>query len=106
MWWQRLQAGQRIVEDWQRIIQVHTLVLSPREDMYTWLKYASLCRKNGSLVFTNVHNKLHPRTRRLRIPVHIFLASRYPMKKFPRSKVPGDKFPGNQIPASLKVNSI
>lgn len=49
MWWQRLQAGQRIVEDWQRIIQVHTLVLSPQEDMHTWLKYASLCRKSGSL---------------------------------------------------------
>lgn len=53
MWWQRLQAGQRIVEDWQRIIQVHTLVLSPQEDMHTWLKYASLCRKNGSLMLSH-----------------------------------------------------
>ncbi|XP_063975702.1 serine/threonine-protein kinase mTOR [Diachasmimorpha longicaudata] len=49
MWWQRLQGGQRIVEDWQKIIQVHTLVVSPQDDMYTWLKYASLCRKSGSL---------------------------------------------------------
>ena len=49
MWWQRLQAGQRISEDWQRIIQVHSLVLKPHEDMHTWLKYAALCRKSGSL---------------------------------------------------------
>lgn len=49
MWWKRLQGGQRLVEDWQRIIQVHSLVLSPHEDVHTWLKYASLCRKSGSL---------------------------------------------------------
>ncbi|OXU22583.1 hypothetical protein TSAR_001785 [Trichomalopsis sarcophagae] len=49
MWWERLQGGQRIVEDWQKIIQVHTLVISPQDDMYTWLKYASLCRKSGNL---------------------------------------------------------
>lgn len=53
MWWQRLQAGQQLAEDWQRIIQVHSLVLSPQEDMHTWLKYASLCRKSGSLVSNN-----------------------------------------------------
>lgn len=49
MWWKRLQGGQRLVEDWQRIIQVHSLVLTPQEDIHTWLKYASLCRKSGSL---------------------------------------------------------
>lgn len=49
MWWKRLQGGQRLVEDWQRIIQVHSLVLSPHEDIHTWLKYASLCRKSGSI---------------------------------------------------------
>lgn len=48
MWWERLQGGQRIVEDWQRIIQVHTLVVNPQEDVQTWLKYAALCRKSGS----------------------------------------------------------
>lgn len=49
MWWNRLQGGQHSVEDWRRIIQVHSLVLTPHEDMHTWLKYASLCRKNNSL---------------------------------------------------------
>lgn len=46
MWWERLQGCEQRVEDWQRIIQVHTLVISPHEDMHTWLKYASLCRKS------------------------------------------------------------
>ncbi|CAH0563403.1 unnamed protein product [Brassicogethes aeneus] len=49
MWWQRLQSGQRLAEDWQRIIQIHSLVLRPHEDIHTWLKYASLCRKSGSV---------------------------------------------------------
>ncbi|KAJ8979409.1 hypothetical protein NQ317_015841 [Molorchus minor] len=49
MWWQRLQGGQRLVEDWQRIIQVHSLVLDPHDDVHTWLKYAALCRKSGSM---------------------------------------------------------
>ncbi|XP_046866622.1 serine/threonine-protein kinase Tor-like [Drosophila willistoni] len=49
MWWKRLQGGQRLVEDWRRIIQVHSLVVKPHEDIHTWLKYASLCRKSGSL---------------------------------------------------------
>ncbi|PNF25178.1 Serine/threonine-protein kinase mTOR, partial [Cryptotermes secundus] len=53
MWWDRLQGCQRVVEDWQRIIQVHTLVVSPQEDMYTWLKYAALCRKSGRLMLSH-----------------------------------------------------
>lgn len=56
MWWARLQGGQRLVEDWQRIIRVHRLVISPIDDMHTWLKYASLCRKSGSLMLS--HNTL------------------------------------------------
>ncbi|KAG8279048.1 hypothetical protein J6590_008066 [Homalodisca vitripennis] len=53
MWWDRLQGCQRVVEDWQRIIQVHTLVVSPQEDMFTWLKYASLCRKASRLMLSH-----------------------------------------------------
>ncbi|KAH8375520.1 target of rapamycin [Drosophila serrata] len=49
MWWKRLQGGQRLVEDWRKIIQVHSLVVKPHDDIHTWLKYASLCRKSGSL---------------------------------------------------------
>ncbi|XP_058826350.1 serine/threonine-protein kinase Tor [Topomyia yanbarensis] len=49
MWWDRLLGGQRLVEDWQRILQVHSLVVHPANDVRTWLKFASLCRKSGSL---------------------------------------------------------
>ncbi|KAJ2945766.1 hypothetical protein O0L34_g608 [Tuta absoluta] len=47
-WWIRLQGGQRLVEDWRKILQVRSLVLTPQEDMATWLKFASLCRKSGA----------------------------------------------------------
>lgn len=46
-WWQRLQGCQRQVEDWQKILQIHSLVLSPYEDMKAWLKFAKLCEKNN-----------------------------------------------------------
>ena len=49
MWWQRLQGCQRAVEDWQRVLQLRSLVLTPQDDQRTWLKYASLCRKSGRL---------------------------------------------------------
>ncbi|KAI0238229.1 Serine/threonine-protein kinase mTOR [Lamellibrachia satsuma] len=53
MWWDRLQGCQRVVEDWQRILQVRSLVVTPQEDMKTWLKYASLCRKTRRLALSN-----------------------------------------------------
>ncbi|XP_041480411.1 serine/threonine-protein kinase mTOR-like [Lytechinus variegatus] len=53
MWWDRLQGCQRNVEDWQKIIQVRSLVISPHEDLRTWLKYASLCRKSGRMVLSH-----------------------------------------------------
>ncbi|KAG7259355.1 hypothetical protein CRUP_032805 [Coryphaenoides rupestris] len=44
---------QRIVEDWQRILMVRSLVINPHEDMRTWLKYASLCGKSGRLALAH-----------------------------------------------------
>ncbi|KAM5132577.1 serine/threonine-protein kinase mTOR [Mantella aurantiaca] len=52
-WWDRLQGCQRIVEDWQKILMVQSLVVSPLEDMRTWLKYASLCSKSGRLALSH-----------------------------------------------------
>lgn len=48
--------------------QVHTLVISPHEDMHTWLKYASLCRKSQRYMLSHktlvmllgVDPSLHP----------------------------------------------
>lgn len=34
---------------------VRSLVISPHEDMRTWLKYASLCGKSGRLVSTLIY---------------------------------------------------
>ncbi|XP_046969780.1 serine/threonine-protein kinase Tor-like [Vanessa cardui] len=48
-WWTRLQGGQRLVEDWRKMLQIRSLVLTPREDFKTWLKFASLCRKTGAI---------------------------------------------------------
>lgn len=47
-WWNRLSKGcQKIVEDWQKILRVHSLVLTSYEDRRSWLKFASICQKVG-----------------------------------------------------------
>ncbi|KAI8458016.1 atypical/PIKK/FRAP protein kinase [Phakopsora pachyrhizi] len=48
-WMKRLKGCQRDVEVWQRILKVRALVLSPREDVGMWIKFAGLCRKSGRL---------------------------------------------------------
>ena len=45
----RLKGCQRDVEVWQRILKVRALVLTPREDVGMWIKFARLCRKSGRL---------------------------------------------------------
>lgn len=47
MWQDRMEGTKRKVEVWQSLLAVRTLVLPPTEDMETWLKFASLCRKSG-----------------------------------------------------------
>ncbi|XP_044490228.1 serine/threonine-protein kinase TOR-like isoform X2 [Mangifera indica] len=47
MWTERIQGAKRNVEVWQALLAVRALVLPPTEDIDTWLKFASLCRKNG-----------------------------------------------------------
>ncbi|KAJ0077888.1 hypothetical protein Patl1_37303 [Pistacia atlantica] len=47
MWTERIQGAKRNVEVWQVLLAVRALVLPPTEDIDTWLKFASLCRKNG-----------------------------------------------------------
>ncbi|TMW61633.1 hypothetical protein Poli38472_010696 [Pythium oligandrum] len=59
MWQARLQNGcTRVVDVWQQILAVRSLILTPQEDIDTWLQFASLCRQSGNLsmslkVFTN-----------------------------------------------------
>ncbi|OIW11181.1 hypothetical protein TanjilG_22988 [Lupinus angustifolius] len=49
MWTQRIQGAKSNVEVWQALLAVRALVLPPVEDIETWLKFASLCRKNGRI---------------------------------------------------------
>lgn len=49
MWNERIQGAKRNVEVWQALLAVRALVLPPTEDVDTWLKFASLCRKSGRI---------------------------------------------------------
>ncbi|RID56915.1 hypothetical protein BRARA_F00328 [Brassica rapa] len=49
MWTQRIQGSKRNVEVWQSLLAVRALVLPPTEDVETWIKFASLCRKSGRI---------------------------------------------------------
>jgi hypothetical protein len=37
------------VQVWQVLLAVRALVLPPTDDVETWLKFASLCRKSGRI---------------------------------------------------------
>ncbi|PSS02733.1 Serine/threonine-protein kinase [Actinidia chinensis var. chinensis] len=49
MWNERIKGTKRNVEVWQALLAVRALVLPPTEDVETWLKFASLCRKSGRI---------------------------------------------------------
>ncbi|KAL1936471.1 hypothetical protein VTP01DRAFT_605 [Rhizomucor pusillus] len=46
-WMKRLEGCERNVEVWQRILRVRAMVMSPKDDMEMWIKFANLCRKSG-----------------------------------------------------------
>lgn len=48
-WMKRLKGCQREVEVWQRILKVRALVVTPRENVGMWIKFAGLCRKSNRL---------------------------------------------------------
>jgi hypothetical protein len=52
MWAARLNGCQRNVDVWQQILAVRSLVVGPKEDIPTWLKFAALCRKSGRLALS------------------------------------------------------
>ena len=49
MWKERLSGCKRVVEVWQHLLAVRSLIVSPHEDIDTWLQFASLCRAQGNL---------------------------------------------------------
>ena len=49
MWNQRMKGTQADVDVWQQMLSVRSLVVPPRDDIRTWLKFSSLCRKSNRL---------------------------------------------------------
>ncbi|KAI6701523.1 hypothetical protein NL676_015847 [Syzygium grande] len=49
MWTERIKGVKRNVEVWQGLLAVRALVLPPAEDIETWLKFSSLCRKSNRI---------------------------------------------------------
>ncbi|KAJ6818004.1 serine/threonine-protein kinase TOR [Iris pallida] len=49
MWNDRIQGAKHNVEVWQALLAVREIVLPPCEDIESWLKFASLCRKSGRI---------------------------------------------------------
>lgn len=47
LWSRRLQGCRKNIEHWQRILLVRSLVLSQSELRPMWVKFASLCRREG-----------------------------------------------------------
>ncbi|EQC27376.1 FKBP12-rapamycin complex-associated protein [Saprolegnia diclina VS20] len=52
MWQTRLTGCKRVVDVWQQLLAVRSLVLAPHEDIETWLQFASLCRQSGNLALS------------------------------------------------------
>lgn len=48
-WTRRLKGCQSNVEVWQRMLKVRALVISPKENIDMWIKFANLCRKSGRI---------------------------------------------------------
>lgn len=48
-WNKRLLGCQKSVDIWQRALKVRSLVITPKQDMHIWIKFANLCRKSGKL---------------------------------------------------------
>lgn len=47
IWDKRLRGADRSISTWRSILSVRSLTLTPQEDQANWIKFASLCRKNG-----------------------------------------------------------
>lgn len=45
----RLDGCNREIDTWQRILQIRSMVLTPKDDMKTWLQFADLCRTSDRL---------------------------------------------------------
>lgn len=72
-WHHRLAGCERKIDTWQDVLRVRSLVLSPLDNVDSWIKFSSLCRRNGrndlshktmtNLLGVNTHgNHINPLT--------------------------------------------
>ncbi|KAL3309051.1 hypothetical protein Ciccas_012407, partial [Cichlidogyrus casuarinus] len=48
-WYNRLLGCQSLVQEWNLILLVRSLVLKPQEQLKSWLKFSGLCRRNNRM---------------------------------------------------------
>lgn len=60
IWRTRLRGVQRNVEVWQALLSVRQLVLPMHDDIHTYLKFASLCRKTRRVRYRPLPRQLLP----------------------------------------------
>lgn len=53
LWRKRLMGVQRNVDTWQSLLQVRSIVLTPKEDLNVSIEFANLCRKSGRMNLSN-----------------------------------------------------
>lgn len=53
MWTRRLRGCQMDVDVWRHVLLVRSLVVTPKDDITTWLKFSAMCRKDGRLSLSN-----------------------------------------------------
>ena len=70
-WRARLRLCSHELRVWQPMVELRAMALQPREQMETWIKFASLCRKSGrhELTRTSLSKLLAPDSRLTTLPV-------------------------------------
>ncbi|CAL9728832.1 serine/threonine-protein kinase Tor2p [Monosporozyma unispora] len=53
LWTKRLLGVQRNVDTWQNLLQVRSIVLTPKEELNISIEFANLCRKSGRMNLSN-----------------------------------------------------
>jgi hypothetical protein len=52
-WQKRMQGNQPIIDDYHRLLLTHSLCLPMAQDLQSWIKLASLCRKSNRLTMAD-----------------------------------------------------
>jgi len=53
IWQKRMQGNQPIIDDYHRLLLTHSLCLPMAQDLQSWIKLASLCRKSNRLTMAD-----------------------------------------------------